>query len=120
MFEQLLDLVKGNSQESIVNNPDVPNLHNEAVQQEATSSIMSTLQGMLGSGGAAQAGNAMLMRAYRLYSAEAQANGDEVLPFEQFQAAAMAQHQQLMAQPQQAAQPGQMPPGGLGTGGGLR
>jgi hypothetical protein len=51
MFEQLLDLVKGHSQESIVNNPDVPNQHNEAVQQEATSSIMSTLQGMLGSGG---------------------------------------------------------------------
>jgi hypothetical protein len=51
MFEQLLDLVKGHSQESIVNNPDVPNEHNEAVQQEATSSIMSTLQGMLGSGG---------------------------------------------------------------------
>ena len=25
MFEQLLDLVKGHSQESIVNNPDVPN-----------------------------------------------------------------------------------------------
>jgi hypothetical protein len=51
MFEQLLDLVKGHSQESIVNNPDVPNEHNEAVQQEATSSIMSTLQSMLGSGG---------------------------------------------------------------------
>jgi hypothetical protein len=51
MFEQLLDLVKGHSQEAIVNNPDVPNEHNEAVQQEATSSIMSTLQGMLGSGG---------------------------------------------------------------------
>jgi hypothetical protein len=51
MFEQLLDLVKGHSQESIVNNPDVPNQHNEAVQQEATSSIMSTLQGMLGNGG---------------------------------------------------------------------
>jgi hypothetical protein len=54
MFEELLNLVKGNTQESIVNNPDVPNEHNEAVQQEATSSIMSTLQGMLASGGAAQ------------------------------------------------------------------
>jgi hypothetical protein len=51
MFEQLLDLVKGHSQDAIVNNPDVPNQHNEAVQQEATSSIMSTLQGLLGGGG---------------------------------------------------------------------
>jgi hypothetical protein len=51
MFEQLLDLVKGHSQDAIVNNADVPNEHNEAVQHEATSSIMSTLQGLLGSGG---------------------------------------------------------------------
>ena len=71
--------------------------------------------GMLGSGGAAQAGNAMVTRAYKLYAAEAQANGDEVLPYEQFQAAAEAHRRQTMAQ-----QPGQMPPGGLGTGGGLR
>ena len=73
--------------------------------------------GMLGSGSAAQAGNAMVTRAYKLYAAEAQANGDEVLPYEQFQAAAVAHRQQTMAQ---QAQPGQMPPGGLGTGGGLR
>ncbi len=51
MFEELLNLVKGNSEESIINNPDVPNEHNEAVQQEATSSIVSTLQGLLGGGG---------------------------------------------------------------------
>jgi hypothetical protein len=51
MFEELLNLVKGHSQEAIVNNTDVPNEHNEAVQNEATNSIMSTLQGMLGSGG---------------------------------------------------------------------
>lgn len=54
MFDELLNLVKNNSQESVVNNPDVPNEHNEAVQAEATSSIMTTLQGMLASGGAAQ------------------------------------------------------------------
>ena len=54
MFDELLNLVKGNSQEAIVNNPDVPNEQNEAVQAEATSSIMSTLQGMLASGGASQ------------------------------------------------------------------
>lgn len=78
---------------------------------------------MLGSGGAAQAGNAMVTRAYKLYAAEAQANGDEVLPYEQFQAAAEAHRRQTMAQ--QPGQPGQMPQGGLGvgglgTGGGLR
>ena len=76
--------------------------------------------GMLGSGGAAQAGTAMVTRAYKLYAAEAQSLGDEVMPFEQFQAAAMAHRQQSMAQQPQAGQPGQMPPGGLGTGGGLR
>ena len=75
--------------------------------------------GMLGSGSAAQAGNAMVSRAYKLYAAEAQANGDEVLPYEQFQAAAEAHRRQSMAQPQ-SAQPGQMPQGGLGVGGGLR
>jgi hypothetical protein len=51
MFEQLLDLVKGHSQEAIVNNTDVPNEHNEAVQQEATNTITSTLQSLLGGGG---------------------------------------------------------------------
>jgi hypothetical protein len=51
MFEELLNLVKGHSQEAIVNNADVPNEHNEAVQHEATNSIMSTLQGLLGGGG---------------------------------------------------------------------
>ncbi len=51
MFEQLLELVKGQSTEAIINNPDVPNEHNEAVMQEATSSITSTLQGMLSGGG---------------------------------------------------------------------
>jgi hypothetical protein len=51
MFEQLLQLVQGNAQEAVVNNPAVPNEHNEAVVHEATNSITSTLQGLLGSGG---------------------------------------------------------------------
>ncbi len=51
MFEQLLELVKGQSSEAIINNPAVPNEHNEAVMQEATNSISGTLQGLLGSGG---------------------------------------------------------------------
>lgn len=52
MFEQLMDLVKQNSQEAIVNNPAVPNEQNDAVMETAGSSIMSTLQGMLSGGGA--------------------------------------------------------------------
>ena len=51
MFEELFNLVKEHSQDAIVNNQDVPNEHNEAVQTEATNSIMSTLQGLLGGGG---------------------------------------------------------------------
>jgi hypothetical protein len=52
MFEQLMDLVKQNSQEAIVNNPAIPNEQNDAVMHTASSSIMSTLQGLLSSGGA--------------------------------------------------------------------
>ncbi len=52
MFEQLMDLVKQNSQEAIINNPAVPNEQNDAVMQTAGSSVMSTLQGLLSSGGA--------------------------------------------------------------------
>lgn len=48
-----MDLVKQNSQEAIVNNPAVPNEQNDAVVQTASSSIMSTLQGLLSSGAGA-------------------------------------------------------------------
>lgn len=50
MFDQLMDLVKTYSTESIVNNPDVPNEQNEAVMQEATVSVTETLQQMLSNG----------------------------------------------------------------------
>ena len=51
MFEQLLQMVTSQGQQAVVNNPDVPNEHNEAVMHEATNSITSTLQGLLGGGG---------------------------------------------------------------------
>ena len=51
MFEQLLQMVTSQGQEAVVNNPAVPNKNNEAVLHEATNSITSTLQGMLGGGG---------------------------------------------------------------------
>lgn len=50
MFEQLFDLVKGQSQEAIVQNPAVPNEHNEAAIQTVTQSIMGGLQNQAQSG----------------------------------------------------------------------
>jgi hypothetical protein len=46
MFEQLQDLIKQNSGEAIVNNPDVPNEQNEAVEAAAGSSVISSLKNM--------------------------------------------------------------------------
>ncbi len=51
MLEQLMSLVKDHSQDAVVNNPDVPNQHNEGVQQEILSSIMGGLQNQAQSGG---------------------------------------------------------------------
>ena len=53
MFEQLMDLVKQNSGEAIINNPAVPNEQNEEVMHAASGSIVDTLKGMMGGGGAA-------------------------------------------------------------------
>ena len=51
MFEQLTQLVQQFGQEAIVNNNAVPNEHNEAVMNEAESSIFSSLQKMASEGG---------------------------------------------------------------------
>ena len=45
MFEQFMQLVQQYGQQSVVNNPDVPNEHNEGVMKEAGSAIMSVLGG---------------------------------------------------------------------------
>ncbi len=50
MFDQLTELVKQYSGDAIINNNAVPNEHNEAVMQEAGSSIMESLKGMAASG----------------------------------------------------------------------
>jgi Ca2+-binding EF-hand superfamily protein len=55
MFEQLMNLVKQQSQDAVINNPDIPNEQNEEVMQTAGSSIMSTLQNMIGGGGSGAA-----------------------------------------------------------------
>lgn len=51
MLDQLLNLVKEHSQDAVVNNPAVPNEHNEGIMQEAVSSITSGLKQELSNGG---------------------------------------------------------------------
>jgi len=51
MFEQLLNLVKEQAGSAVVNNPAVPNEHNDAVCETATNSIIDKLKEMAGSGG---------------------------------------------------------------------
>jgi hypothetical protein len=46
MFEQLTQLVQQFGQEAVVNNKAVPNEHNEAVLNEASSSVFSSLQNL--------------------------------------------------------------------------
>lgn len=50
MFEQLTDLVKQFGGEAVVNNAAVPNEHNEAVMNEASSSIIDGLKEMVANG----------------------------------------------------------------------
>jgi hypothetical protein len=44
MLEQLMGLIKDHSQDAIVNNPAIPNQHNEAAQQSILDSIMGGMQ----------------------------------------------------------------------------
>lgn len=50
MFDQLTELVKQYAGDAVVNNPAVPNEQNEAVTDEANSSILSGLKDMVASG----------------------------------------------------------------------
>ncbi len=50
MFESLLNLVKENAGDAIINNPAIPNEHNDAAIETATSGIMSGLKGAVGGG----------------------------------------------------------------------
>lgn len=50
MIEDLMKMLQNSGQESVVNNPEVPNEHNDAVLQSAGSSIMDTLKGMIANG----------------------------------------------------------------------
>lgn len=50
MLEELLKMVANNSTESIINNPAVPNEHNENVINAASSSIMDTVKNLVSEG----------------------------------------------------------------------
>ena len=51
MLEELFNLVKGTATDSVVNNTDVPNEHNDAVIAEATNTVASGLRNMVAGGG---------------------------------------------------------------------
>jgi hypothetical protein len=51
MLEQISELVKQYGKEAVIDNPDIPNEHNNAVLAEATSTITGGMQNMLAGGG---------------------------------------------------------------------
>jgi hypothetical protein len=51
MLKELFDLVKGNATNSVINNPDVPNEHNDAVVAEATNTVASGMRNIIAGGG---------------------------------------------------------------------
>jgi len=51
MLDNLLDLVKQHAGSSVIDNPAVPNQHNDAVVQEASNSVLGGLKNMLDQGG---------------------------------------------------------------------
>jgi hypothetical protein len=50
MFDQIFKMIQSQGLESVINNPAVPNEHNEGVLQAAGGSIMDTLNGMMAGG----------------------------------------------------------------------
>ena len=51
MLKELFDLVKGNATETVINNPDVSNEHNDEVVAEATNTVASGLRNVVAGGG---------------------------------------------------------------------
>ncbi len=54
MLQELMQIIQQQGQQHVVDNQDVPNEHNEAVMQQASSSIMSGLQNVISSGNLSQ------------------------------------------------------------------
>lgn len=50
MFGDLMKMIQSSGVDSVINNPAVPNEHNDGVLQEAGSSIMDTIKGMMANG----------------------------------------------------------------------
>lgn len=51
MLQELFDLVKGSAQETVINNPDIPNEHNSEVVAEATNTVASGFRNIVAGGG---------------------------------------------------------------------
>ena len=51
MIDNIFELVKGVAGDAVINNPDVPNDHNDAVVAEATNTVAGGLQNMVAGGG---------------------------------------------------------------------
>lgn len=51
MLKELFDLVKSHATDTVINNPDVPNEHNDEVVAEATNTVASGLRNVVAGGG---------------------------------------------------------------------
>ncbi|MEO6290690.1 MAG: hypothetical protein ABIO76_12250 [Ginsengibacter sp.] len=51
MLKELFDLVNGQATDAVINNPDVPNEHNNDVVAEATNTVASGLRNVVAGGG---------------------------------------------------------------------
>ena len=51
MLKELFDLVRGHATDAVINNPDVPNEHNDDVVAEATNTVASGLRNVVAGGG---------------------------------------------------------------------
>src|SRR6476620_4636699 len=51
MLKELFDLVKGSATDTVINNPAVPNEHNDEVVAEATNTVASGLRNIVAGGG---------------------------------------------------------------------
>jgi uncharacterized membrane protein YeaQ/YmgE (transglycosylase-associated protein family) len=51
MLDNLFNMIKGMAGDAVVNNPDVPNQHNEEVVAEATNTVAGGLQNLVAGGG---------------------------------------------------------------------
>jgi hypothetical protein len=51
MLKELFDLVKGHATDAVINNPDIPKEHNDAIVAEATNTVASGLRNIVAGGG---------------------------------------------------------------------